>query len=424
MKRHAPMKKILIKHFPNLNNYGTGMMGLVLLQYLVERFGDDLEITCDFSSDRVIPEVLEELPRNVRLNRFLPAGKARMDAIKFGLFKKTYQLYDAVKADHLKEFDGIVVLGGDDLSEYYGKYSAAKEAFALSCAGKKTEIFLLGQTIGPFQRFLNRFFVKRLLKRAITMLRDPWTYSYLKDSLHVDDKNLRRGADLAFCDLPLQADRSVEEEILGHYHLERNGYVTIIVSALQREGYYCRDKAKYLDAWRALVERIASHHALEDKKICLLAHTFGGYGDEAEYLEELYRLLSPEAKSRIVRIQDRILPTRARFVLGNGMFTITGRMHAGVSTFQMGKPAILLSYSKKYEGVFGQGLGREDLIIECNDDELWESGEIVTLISRKIDDVIDRYDTLTKEIKAGVAELSSSVRRVLDQCFCDAETTR
>jgi len=99
-----------------------------------------------------------------------------------------------------------------------------------------------------------------------------------------------------------------------------------------------------------------------------------------------------------------LLPVEARHILGNGLFTITGRMHAAVSTFQMGKPAISLSYSVKYKGVIGEGLGMNDLVIEAKGDDLWKSGKIADLVLEKVDYVFSNYDSLVSRIKPAVEE--------------------
>ena len=44
------MKRILIEHFQSLDNYGTGMMGLVTVQALADRYGTaEVEFHCDFA---------------------------------------------------------------------------------------------------------------------------------------------------------------------------------------------------------------------------------------------------------------------------------------------------------------------------------------------------------------------------------------
>ena len=85
-------------------------------------------------------------------------------------------------------------------------------------------------------------------------------------------------------------------------------------------------------------------------------------------------------------------PLKARFILGNGIFTITGRMHGAISTLQMRKPAISISYSVKYKGVIGEGLGLHDLIVEGSKQELWENKKVATDVCNRIEYVINNYN--------------------------------
>jgi colanic acid/amylovoran biosynthesis protein len=96
------------------------------------------------------------------------------------------------------------------------------------------------------------------------------------------------------------------------------------------------------------------------------------------------------------------MPSQARCILGNGYFTITGRMHAAVSTFQMNKPAICLSYSAKYKGVIGEGLKRNDLIIEATDDSLYRNGVLAKTVADKVNYIDNNYPSLIREIKSEV----------------------
>jgi colanic acid/amylovoran biosynthesis protein len=87
-------------------------------------------------------------------------------------------------------------------------------------------------------------------------------------------------------------------------------------------------------------------------------------------------------------------------------------MHAAISTFQMLKPAISLSYSVKYRGVIGEGLGMNDLVIEAKGDDLWESGKIVDMVIDKVNYVLNNYDKLIERIKPAVEQ---SKKMALDQ---------
>lgn len=146
-----------------------------------------------------------------------------------------------------------------------------------------------------------------------------------------------------------------------------------------------------------------------------MAHTFGRYGDETEYVRKLYDRLPGALKERTVPVTDKIFQTRARFVLGNGLFTVTGRMHAAVSTFQMGRPAVCLSYSTKFRGVIGGSLGQDDLVIEADDNALWHSRRIVALVCDRVDQVLAEYRERCERIGSRVKELQRQVAVTLDE---------
>lgn len=68
------MKRILIEHFQSLDNYGTGMMGLVTVQALADRYGTaEVEFHCDFADAATLEAVRRELRGDVRLYRHEPA---------------------------------------------------------------------------------------------------------------------------------------------------------------------------------------------------------------------------------------------------------------------------------------------------------------------------------------------------------------
>jgi colanic acid/amylovoran biosynthesis protein len=282
-----------------------------------------------------------------------------------------------------------------------------------SLMGKYSPVVLVGQTIGPFNRWINWQIVRRTLKSVPIITRDEWCSRYLQQELNLK-QNVFHGADLAFCDLPLQSNKDIEQDILRQYGLVSNQYITVILSG--HHSAYCKDRTLYLQVWQEVIQRLAAEPMLQDKKICLLAHTFHPYGDEGKNIEEVCRMLPQNIREQIIPVTERILPTRARFILGNGYLTITGRMHASVSTFQMGKPAVVLSYSKKYDGVIGSNLNRQDLILNANDSVLWESRKIPDMIGEKVRYICGNYNRLTEEIRNRAAVQKELAAYSLQKC--------
>ncbi|MFA7439779.1 MAG: polysaccharide pyruvyl transferase family protein [Sphingomonadaceae bacterium] len=387
------------------------MMGLVTLSRLQREIGEPVHFECDFFDRTNIDEVQDELGVSsdvISLSRYKPRRKENPWSFR-GRMK---MLYHMMIDSRVGGYDLVVFLGGDDLSEYYNPHIWI-EMLRLRKWTKEAPLVLLGQTIGPFQRPINRVAVRATLPKYHIFPRDHWCTSYLKSEFGLAD-SVVQSTDLAFADLPRQHEESVADEVLERYGLEREGYFTLIVSAIQANGYYTKDKDAYLKSWKGIVEDLLKSERLTGKKLVLLAHTHTDYyGDETKYIDALLPLIDPALRDRIVPVRERILQTRARFILGHGIFTITGRMHPAVSTFQMGKPAISLSYSKKYEGVIGTMLGRSDLIIEANDPKLWESGEIVRLTLDKVRYVLDNQDRLRAEIRTAI----DGQKQIVDDTF-------
>jgi colanic acid/amylovoran biosynthesis protein len=407
------MKKILIKNFPNLNNYGTAMMGLITIQSLIKNYGkENIEIYCSFDKYAIKEEVYKELEGLIELKTYTNSEFDRISKIKKPFFRRLSVLWGMFFYNEKKMFDKTIVLGGDDFSEYYSKYIASVELYKLWRYSKHTEVVMLGQTIGPFSSAINRFTFKQLLPKINVYARDPWTVQYFQKKFNI---NIRLMGDIAFNPLPLQSKLVVEKNVLEEYKLIKNNYFTVVISGLFESGYYCESEDLYLLRHQEVIQEVLKLDALSDKKVVLLAHTFPPYGDESSLIQKLFHKFSEKEKERIIIVTEKILPTKARFILGNGLFSITGRMHPAVSTFQMGKPSIMLSYSAKYQGVIGIALNRSDLIIDANTPELWISGEIVSLVKEKVTSMLDNYSQMIAEISLSVDKISIINSKVLKQ---------
>jgi colanic acid/amylovoran biosynthesis protein len=406
-------QKILILHFSSLNNYGSGMMGLITIQALIDRFGaENLEIHCDFNVDTNIDEIKSELRSEIVLKRYANEIPAKLRAIKFKLYRRFLTLLYMLFYAEGKGFNRIIVLGGDDLSEYYSTNDAAFDIYNKLKSSFRTRVILLGQSIGPFTHPLNKFAARWFLPHLHVYSRDQHCTEYMFNEFGV---RLKQMADLALLDLPLQSDKKIESEILSKYKLIKDEYFCVVVSGLQKDNFFCNDPEVYLQRFKEMVEELSKDELLKDKKICLLAHTFPPYADESILVKKLASLLDKDLLKKVVIVTDRILQARARFILGNGLFTLTARMHPAVSTFQMGKPAICLSYSPKYKGVIGDSIGRYDLVVEANDSKLWIEGNIVDLVVEKYKYMITNYDYLRNEIKSSVVAQKLLVENALNE---------
>lgn len=396
--------KIFISHIPNTYNYGSAMMAVNVIHYLNEELGGDVEFYTDCSSQ----EDLERLKKstnlkNIRINEIeIKLGKKNSG----GKVKKLLSIpsrlndYDNRLNDYVnkisKAYDGVIILGGDDLSEYYSKRNIVFELNRIRKLNGKTKIFLIGQTIGPFTSF-RKLLAKVSLKGSYIYTRDYKTYNFVNDNYK--PREVKASADLAFLDLPNQ--HNLHKNYLEKLGLEENKYLTLVPSGLVNS--YVNNEQRYIEEWVKIIEDLSIKEDLKEKKFAMLAHVLKpAKSDDRIIISKIYDKLSKDLKDKVIKIDYPILPEEAREILRGGLFTITGRMHSAVSTFQIKKPALSLSYSIKYAGVIGEILGMDKLIIESVGDDKWESGYIRSAVNEKVDFILSDYDKLVKDIDLAV----------------------
>jgi len=403
------MNKVVILHGNNTYNYGSFMM-LTNFIFSVEKYiiDNSLEIIiqCDTESDfiRVQNSIHSNLKITALYTNIKTVGRNPIRRVKNGYYRFVYLVYKILAYKPT----AVVVLGGDDLSGCYSKLGLVLELFKLTVIAWKTDLILVSQTIGPFSSWiipLARF----VFKKCHLYLRDPLSHRYSTEVLHLQNSIL--SADLALLDLPGQDAITDKYQDFG---LSKDEYVTVVISGLVSS--YTKDVDAYVSSWVTVLQHMAEHPLLKSKKIVLLAHVLKpDWCDDRRIIQRIYCILShciPRSEERFVVITDVLLPVEARSVLGNGLFTISCRMHGAISSMQMGVPAICVSYSVKYAGVIGEGLGMKDLIIEAGNTELWQSGKIATLLDEKIEHVLKNPE-LSKRILRKVSVSQQILRSQL-----------
>jgi colanic acid/amylovoran biosynthesis protein len=365
------------------------MMGIVLISKLKEEF-EDLEIYVDARTDINIE----------RLKQFTNMEK---------IFYNTN--YDEFEKKEFKDGKGItIVLGGDDMSEHSYKKSYRGLERILNRVYEKTKnnnVFLVGQTIGPFTEDRIEL-AKKCLGDTKIYTRDDISFKYLKD---LNFENIFKGRDLAFTELPMQLEAN---KILKKYNIETGKYITVIISG--SNNLYTSNEKNYINQYVHILENLCNKNKIKDKKIVLLPHvtTPGSQSDDRIAIRKVMNEINESLKHRIVQIDDTMYPTQARAILGSGIFSISGRMHGAVSSFYMRKPTIAISYSVKYAGVIGEGLDMYDLIVESSKDEIWENGEVSKIVDKKVDYILNNYEKLVEKIDKNVTNATSIIEEQLD----------
>lgn len=386
---------IYIKHINNTYNYGSCMMATTLIDKIYK-----YDNSIVFYVDAMSIEDLERLKKETKCNNIYRDNYNIKNKILHKVINKIKNMFVTQKMDI------IIIVGGDDISEYYGIKYLEKQLKRLKVESKKKKVILLGQTMGPFSGNRGELARECLMNTKI-YTRDDNCTEYLKS---LNFKNVDTGRDLAFLPLPNQCEVS---GVLNKYGIDETRYITIVPSGLV--DCYTSNRECYISEYISIIKYILNKKSLSDCKIVLLPHVLLPENiDDRLVIKEIMNKIDETNRSRIVSIYDDMLPSEAREILARGMFTITGRMHAAVSTFYMRKPAISLSYSVKYAGVIGNGLNMNELIVEASESKLWEERKISKVTCDKIEYVLENYASIIEDIEINVSKTTAIVSNELD----------
>lgn len=398
--------KIRIEHTNNPLNYGTNMMVANFMYYLNKEMKSNNKYKLDVFNDEDLNLYKKQYP-------ILDVERETIDYNFYYSSNIVGKIVNRIKREYLfsyfnkknlkkleKDNDILVILGGDDLSEYYPIEALKRELLKMNYIKNKLDVILVGQTIGPFKEE-RRELVKNSLDNVKIYSRDPWTKEYLESKIGL--KGIITSSDLALLPLPGQENNKIEEVALGNYGLTSNEYITIVPSGLYKS--YCEDQEIYVDNFVKIINYIKQK---TNYKIVLLPHVLRpDFIDDRNIIKKLEEKFKYD--DRIKYIYDVMSPLEARFILGNGKFTITGRMHGAINTLQMRKPAISISYSVKYDGVIGKDLGLSELIVKGNNKELWISNKVANDTIDKIELVLNNYENITTQIDNSVLESEKNI---------------
>lgn len=405
--------KILMMYVSNTYNYGTMMMAENLITYINKKVGNKIEYYIDAATIDHLDRLKQATKYdNIYISTDLKVKPPKNKQLgKLTIISRIKQMNNEIS----DKYDYIFVLGGDDFSEFYmgktliSKIRNAINILSLKWLNKNNNVILLGQTIGPYTGF-RKIVAKKVFPKIKIYTRDSVNLKVMEDEYKIKAKTSR---DLAFLDLCMQEEcEENKDEILNKYNLQENEYITIVGTDLLK--CYTSDNDCFYKKFVEIIKTVKNN--FPSKKIVWLSHVCTPEPTTSDntalkYINEKYDNF---INNNMTVIDMPLFPAEARTILGHGYFTLTCRMHAAVSTFQIGKPAICLSYSPKYKGVISDGLNMEELVIEAKGDEIWRN-DIVKLVNDKIVYIEKNYEDLTNKIKGNVLECKQFVNNTLDE---------
>lgn len=255
---------------------------------------------------------------------------------------KSFEFWRSIKKE-FKNSDLIVdFTGGDSFSDIYGnkrfRFATLIKYLAIK---SKTPLLLGPQTYGPFKSKLNRKFATYIIKKAKWVFARDFTSANLIKEL--SDRDADVALDVAF-GLPYEKKDIEKTEKIN---------VGINVSGFLWEGGYFHlnniTKVNYQEYCFHILDYLLSQG---NYKVYLIPHVgtkdaIGGENDLAASLT-----LHEKYPDTIV-VKDIRTPIDAKNIISAMDLFIGARMHATIAALSSGVATIPFSYSRKFEGLFG-----------------------------------------------------------------------
>lgn len=394
--------KILVFNIPNTLNYGSMMMAETLFYHLSKSApGQNLEfiVVTPEPEETVsrLSRALGDSCRRIKIIPILPLDVIRGRKIPRIISQITGIGFKTRLAPIIQDIDGLIILGGDDYTEDYGYFlpvARMLKIYGFSKAG--TKVIMCGQTIGPFKSWRKN--VMRNLLRSITRIyvREPITYRYLREEFQL--QNVTLSADLAFLNLAGECKMAS-----NCTDVTDKQYFTVVPSEMIWNYGLEMDRDSYLNMLTSVALKLLA--VLPDSRLIILPHVVNpDINDDTLAGRDLYIKLKRKGvnSSRLIFIRHQLLPCHARKILSGSQLVLTGRMHAALSSFSCGVPAVSLSYSRKYWGIIGEYFAMSELLIDVRK-KPWDV--IGKIIEQKIEHVLSNRKIYSETIQKKAVEM-------------------
>lgn len=243
----------------------------------------------------------------------------------------------------LKKCDVIFdVTMGDSFSDiysldYYKRLIRFKRAAEIMCK----KYILLPQTYGPFENSISALKAKKVFDRAFKIYcRDEISQKLLKNEFKVENSILT--SDMAFT-LPYDKDL---------YEFSEKEKIGINISGLlYKGGFYKKNQFGLSIQYSEIVEKLIVR--LSDKyEVHLIPHVID-QADNAYDDDYKICMMLQKKYSNTIMAPAFNTPIQAKSYISNMSIFIGSRMHATIAAFSSGVVTIPISYSRKFEGLFG-----------------------------------------------------------------------
>ncbi|MCR4435365.1 MAG: polysaccharide pyruvyl transferase family protein [Clostridiales bacterium] len=249
---------------------------------------------------------------------------------------------------------------GDSFSDIYGiKRFIVHSTIKISTFKLKKKIFLLPQTIGPF----NFFFVKKaaayILKNVNhCFVRDLISYEVVSKQIGIIKNKISYAPDMAFYMKP-NPQVSISD-IYKNLDSQQSCIIGVNVSGLLYNGGYTQNNMfNLLVDYKELMYQIVSSLLLknENTKILFIPHVISQENpieDDLTACKCIYDMFDDKYTNRFFLLNKAYSEDKLKSIIGECDFFIGARMHACIGAISMYIPTVPIAYSRKFLGIWEQ----------------------------------------------------------------------
>lgn len=295
------------------------------------------------------------------------------------------------------------IAGGDSFSDIYGigrlLYVSLPQVLMI-LLGKP--LIQLPQTIGPFKSRIGVSVARYIVRHSARV--------YARDKAGVETLTRMvgtRGPEPSFChDVAFRLEPAEPAGTTAHQ--DAGVRVGINISGLLYMGGYTQRNMfdLQIDYPAALLRILRGFLQNPSVSVALVPHVFGpGNGEsDCEAAEALLERLEPELRSRVELIPGVYDHHEMKAIIGTCDFFVGSRMHACIGALSQGIPAVGISYSPKFAGVF-ESLGMSELVADPT--RLTED-DIVSLV----EDRYRRREEFAGRLQMALPQVTERLRQV------------
>ena len=319
-------------------------------------------------------------------------------------FRKINSVFTFIK--NIKLCDVVFdTSGGDSYSDIYGNNRMSHQYLPKSIVlFLRKKLVFTPQTIGPFKNPIWKKLCGRQMKKSMAVFaRDNKSFDFGRMEFELE--NIYLVTDMAMV-LPYERNNSNKQII------NRKLRVGINVSGLLYNGGYTENnqfglKANYKDLTDGIIQMLVKELRCE---VFLVPHVITTGIESDNEACEMIKKKYPEVQ------YEGILagPIEAKsYISGLDMF-IGARMHSTIAAISSGTPVIPLSYSRKFEGLFGS-LQYKECINLKEDDKSLILDKIRNSI-QTIEKMLENVKTSNEIIKEKMDTYSNTLEYILEKC--------